>query len=114
MRITQNGETLNVSELNELDVANAPRFQSAVRAVLPVASIDIDLSQVSFIDCGGVGALIALRNCARSRNATATIRLLNPSPRVRRMFQLTRVDKLFSIKNHASPGKRTRTARNGG
>jgi anti-sigma B factor antagonist len=114
MRIIQNGERINVSGLNELDAASAPSFESAVRAVLPAASIDIDLSRLSFIDCGGVGALIALRNSARSCNADATIRLLNPSRRVRRMFQVTRLDKLFRIKNHVSPSNRTRGLRKAG
>jgi anti-anti-sigma factor len=116
MRIVRSGETVNVTELNELGVASAVRFQSAVGAALPAGpeSIDIDLSGVSFIDCGGVGALIALRNSARRHNSGATIRLLNPSPRVRRMFQVTHVDKLFPIENHARPGNRLRKARKEG
>ena len=114
MRIIQNGERVNVTDLNELDVANAPRFQSAVTAALPAASIDIDLSRLSFIDCGGVGALIALRNSARNCNNTATIRLLNPSPRVRRMFQVTQVDKLFCIKNGVRSNKHPHAVRKAG
>src|SRR5215470_8702765 len=116
MRIIQNGETLNVSELNQLDGASALRFQSAVRAVLPdgFESLNIDLSGLSSIDCGGVGALIALRNSARRQNAAATVRLLNPSPEVRRMFQVIRAAKLFPIKNQVKPKSRRRAARNGG
>jgi anti-anti-sigma factor len=115
MRIIRNGETIKVSEIEQLDNLSSPGFQSAIRASLPNAfrSIDIDLSRLGFIDCAGVGALIALRNSTRQRNAVATVRLLNPSPRARRMFQLTRIDKLFPIKNRARPSDRLRALRKG-
>ena len=116
MRIIQSGETVNVSELDELDAASGRQFQSAVKALLPAGfeSIEIDLSRLSFIDCAGLGALIALRNSARKRNAEAKVRLLNPSPRVQRMFEITRADKLFPIKKRIRPVHRPRPSRKEG
>ena len=99
MKIIRDGETITVSEIRELDVVSSQGFQSKVNAALPLAFtyLDVDLSQTGFIDCSGVGALIALRNSARSRNTKAKVRLLNPSIHARRMFQLTHVDKVFPI-----------------
>ena len=72
---------------------------AAIRAALPVRprQINIDLSEVRFVDCGGLGALIAVRNCARRRNSTATVKLLNPALSTRWLLKLTRADSLFPI-----------------
>ncbi len=99
MRIIREGETLHVSEIEELAAANALNFESAVRAALPRCprQINIDLSRTGFVDCGGLGALIAVRNCARRRNASATVRLLNPASSTRRLLTLAKTDSLFPI-----------------
>src|SRR5882724_5724180 len=92
MKLIRNGATLNVSELDELATANSGAFQSALRAALPaeVDRVEIDFSKTSFIDCGGVGALVALRKCNWRRNGKLAIRLVNPTPPVRQIFSLTR------------------------
>ena len=108
MRIVRNGETVRISEIKELDASSSEKFHSIITAGLPVAFtyLDIDLSRTGFIDCGGVGALIALHKRARRRNAKATLRLLNPSTPARRIFQLTRLDRLFPINSIQPNGLR--------
>jgi len=83
----------------QLGGADSSSFKATLCAALPseVRNIDIDLSQTGYVDCGGVGALIALKNCADRRNGAVAIRLLNPTPPVRRMFKLTRMDRVFPI-----------------
>jgi anti-anti-sigma factor len=100
MKITRAGETLSVSQIEQLAAANSLSFQSELKAALPsdVQQIDIDLSETGFADCTGLGALIALRNCARHCcSANVIIRLLNPKPPIRRIFDLTRLDRIFPI-----------------
>ena len=99
MRITNQGRTLNVSGIKQLAAANRNDFASALSAALPkgVTQIEIDLSQTGFVDCGGVGALVALRNTARGLSEQVTIRLLNPSSAAQRIFKLTRMAELFPI-----------------
>ena len=97
MKILRDGETLNVSQIGELDAANCRTFSSRLRELLPTArQIDIDLSRTR-MDCGGLGALVALRNCARRQNRNVAIRLLNPTLPVQRLIALTRMDRLFPI-----------------
>ena len=97
MKIVQHGATINISDLQELAAANSTHFRSAIRAAMPSRpnQIDIDLSQTEFLDCNGVGALIALRKCARQRNAGVIVRLLCPRTATRRLLKLTGLDTLF-------------------
>jgi len=99
VKIIQNGETVDVTEIQQLDAANADLFESTVFAALRAGPhrIDIDLSETRFVDCCGVGALVAVRNCARRRNTHATVRLLNPALPARRLLELTRMDCSFPI-----------------
>ena len=72
------GETLSVVGVRELGADNSQAFREEVRAALPdkLKNIEIDLSQTSFLDSCGLGALISLRKTASSRNGK--VRLLNP------------------------------------
>jgi len=94
MKIIRNGAILNVSDIEELDISHAAALQAAVSDALPatVAHIRVDLSQTTFVDCSGVGALIALRNCLRQRNGQSTMRVLNPPRAVQRILELTGID----------------------
>jgi anti-anti-sigma factor len=47
------------------------------------------------MDCTGLGALIALSNLTRGRNCV--LRLVNPTPPVRRLFDIVRLGTVFEI-----------------
>ncbi len=97
MRFEITGETLSVVGVRELGADNFQAFREQVRAALPdqLRNIEIDLSQTSFVDSCGLGALISLRKTATSRNGK--VRLLNPPPRVLLLFNVTRMHKVFEI-----------------
>lgn len=99
MKIQCTGDLLNISEVRELDAASSNSFRDEVRAALPpqLKTIEIDLSQTGFIDSCGLGALIAVHKTACSRNDAVAIRLLNPTPAVQQLFELTRMHRLFEI-----------------
>lgn len=99
MKIIRQGETLRVEEIEELATASAPAFRSALDAALSpaVTQLVVDLSCTGFVDCGGLGTLVALRKHLRRRNAKATVRLLNPTRSVQRIIHLTRLDHIFPI-----------------
>jgi len=101
MKIRHDGKTLNVSDLDQLGTMNRQSFNSELAAALPMGidRIVIDLSRTGYMDCGGLGALIALRNCARRRHGNVAIRLLNPTPPVRHIFKLTHLDRVFPIES---------------
>jgi anti-sigma B factor antagonist len=55
----------------------------------------IDLSQVTYIDSAGVGALVWKYRSVTSRGGTFT--LLQPNRRVRTVLRITRLDTIFEI-----------------
>jgi anti-sigma B factor antagonist len=97
MRLVVNGDTLSIEELFELGADNCQAFRDQVRSALPehCRSIEIDLSHTHFLDSCGLGALISLRKTTSRRNGT--VRLLNPSPRVQLLFDVTRMHHIFEI-----------------
>lgn len=91
------GETLRISELKELGTASADEIRDGARKMLTLdqKNIDIDLSQTVFVDSCGLGALISLHKTACSRNGM--VRLLNPTPSVQQILELTRMHRIFEI-----------------
>ncbi|HWF18928.1 MAG TPA: STAS domain-containing protein [Verrucomicrobiae bacterium] len=97
MKIRHQGETVCISDLKELALANAAGFAEEARSAMATGakSIVVDLSETGFLDCGGIGALIALRNNAQRDHHDISIRVVNPTPPVRRILQLTHLDNLL-------------------
>ncbi len=97
MKIQPGGETLRVSEIQELGAANANAFRDEVRGALTDGQkhIEIDLSQTAFIDSCGLGALIALHKTACGRKGA--VHLLSPQPPVQQILELTRMHHIFQI-----------------
>jgi len=110
MKIVVHGDTVNVSEIRELGTATANSFQSALSAALSasVKHIDLDLSQTSFVDCGGLGALIAIREKACNGQGPATVRLFNPPKPLQHIVTVMKMGDVFPIET----GARANTAHN--
>lgn len=99
MKFVVQGDTLNVSEIRELATATANTFQSQLSAALSdsVRHINLDLSQTTFVDCGGLGALVALRKKASHGKGPATIRLLNPPKPLQHIVTMMKMSDVFPI-----------------
>jgi anti-anti-sigma factor len=80
----------------ELDLAHSEDLREAGEAALTpfVGTLRVDLSRVTFIDSTGLSVLVAILNAAES---THTFILENPQPRVRRVLELTGLNKVFAI-----------------
>jgi anti-sigma B factor antagonist len=99
MKIQPQGNTLLISELPELNAANAGGIRDAVRAALTpqCTTLDIDLSETHFLDSSGLGALIALHKTVAISHGT--VRILHPTPTARQILELTRLHRVFEIVN---------------
>jgi anti-sigma B factor antagonist len=97
MKTQTNGETLRVSAVTELSAANANSFRDETRHAFidGQRNIEIDLSQTSAVDSCGLGALVALHKTTSSRGGV--LRLLNPTPPVQQILELTRMHRTFEV-----------------
>lgn len=102
MKVEANGETLKVSGIKELGAANSQVFRDEVRSAFsePQKNIQIDLSETNFVDSCGLGALISLHKTTCNRNGT--VRLMNPTPPVQQILELTRMHRIFEIVNNGA------------
>jgi anti-sigma B factor antagonist len=97
MKMQIQGETLRITDIRELGAANSNDFRDKARAALTEAqrNIDIDLSQTMFLDSCGLGTLVSLHKTTCSRKGM--LRLINPTPGVQQILELTRMHRLFEI-----------------
>jgi anti-sigma B factor antagonist len=99
MKIEIRDDTMRISEVKELGAANANLFRDQARGALTdgQCNIEVDLSQTTFVDSCGLGALIALHKTACGRKGK--VQLLNPQPPVQQILELTRMHRIFEIVN---------------
>lgn len=97
MKLESHSDTLRISGMKEIGAANADEFRDQARAALKEGhkDIEIDLTETTFIDSSGLGAILALHKTARTRKGT--VRLLHPQPPVQQILDLTRMDRVLEI-----------------
>jgi anti-sigma B factor antagonist len=97
IKLEVQGDTLNIGGLRELSAANATSFRDHIRGAMAdsLRNIEIDLSEASFLDSCGLGALISLHKTACSRRGL--VRLVNPASPVQQILELTRMHRIFEI-----------------
>ncbi len=97
MNVQSSEDTLSITGTKELAASNANAFRDQARAALTDSqtNIEVDLSQTLFVDSCGLGALISLHKLACTRNGQ--VRLLNPTPPVQQILELTRMHRIFEI-----------------
>ncbi|GEM_PF-632279 len=91
------GTVLHVSGVKELSSANSTGFRDDVHAELRLRhqNIELDLSEIRFMDSQGLGTLIGLQNRLAKRQGV--LKVLNPAPQARKIFELTRMGRVFEI-----------------
>jgi len=86
---------------SRIDAAVAIQFKDAMRAQTEggPARVVLDLSDVSFIDSSGLGAVVAAKKLLHGSHQ---LELAGLTPVVAKVFKLTRMDSVFAI--HADIG----------
>jgi anti-sigma B factor antagonist len=95
--IKQNGRTvIRVSE-PRVDAHNSADLKDNILRALEAGERDliVDLGAVDFIDSSGLGALLSGYKNANLRSSTFALAGL--TPRVRSLFELTRLHRVFEI-----------------
>jgi anti-anti-sigma factor len=72
-------------------------LRDAVISAKGTRAVVLDLSELDFIDAGGLSALVFLHNWSRDRGMR--LKLVHPSAFVRELLARTRLDRIFEISN---------------
>jgi anti-sigma B factor antagonist len=91
------GEVLTVTDLPRLTAEDVALFKELVRATLADHHrvVEVDLSGARTLDSEGVGALIAVHKRMRERDGA--LRLKGPTPFVRQLLLLLKLDRILEI-----------------
>ena len=83
----------------EVDVYTAPQLKQQIISILEGGAkvLAINLTKVDYLDSTALGVLIG--GLKRMREKDGNMVLICPSPRIRRVFEITGLDKIFDIYN---------------
>jgi anti-anti-sigma factor len=98
----------------EIDLATAPVVEEVLTDLLirNPSGLELDLGDVTFLDCSGLNALLRLRERAAEKGVALTVSALSPT--VGRVLDITSTRALFTVKTPLAPAPRTvRAARTG-
>lgn len=94
LAVTDRTPMIEVS--GELDLSSGDELEALAAPMLtPGAEVMILLREVDFADSSGLGALLALQQ--RADETGARLLLVDPSPAVRRVLEITTTDELFEV-----------------
>ena len=91
------GPPLVVAICGEVDVQSAPELREELLRVIrrSGSQLIIDLGGVTFLDCAGLGVLVATRR--RGHLEGGWVRLVRVPPQAHRMISLLRLDQAFEL-----------------
>jgi anti-sigma B factor antagonist len=91
------GKTV-LSAVGELDVNTAPELREHLSRLINGGAhqIAVDLAEVSFVDSTALSVLVSALK--RIRQADGDLTLASPNPSVRRVFEITGLTRLFTIR----------------
>lgn len=94
----QRGDTCRVVLRGEFDIAAVAAVQDAVARAFDgrPATLELDLSQLSFLDSSGLRAILEVRDRASDRDVA--LALVPGSPAVQRVFQITGLDEVLPFR----------------
>ena len=97
MNVRRDGAKLVAYVEGDIDLNRSTAFQQALLELLderPTVMV-VNLSGVGYMDSSGVASLVKL--LARARRSGTSVRLAQLRDRVRSVFEITRLDSVFSI-----------------
>ncbi|MEH1128439.1 STAS domain-containing protein [Micromonospora sp. CPCC 206061] len=90
--------TARVAVVGEVDLATTPLLRERLLRMLRDERpdlLDVDLTGVTFLDCTGLGVLVAVRSAAVQ--AGCQMRVSHPQPIVRRVLEVTGLLSVFAV-----------------
>jgi anti-sigma B factor antagonist len=81
----------------EIDIATAPSLRERLHGLLTENNpqLVVDLDDVGFLDSTALGVLVG--GLKRARSEGGEVRIVCTQPRVRKVFEITRLDSAFDL-----------------
>lgn len=81
----------------EVDINSSPEIKKTFDKLISkkTSKIVVNLSKVTYVDSSGLATLVEILKNMRSYGGR--IRLTNLSPKIKSLFEITKLDKLFEI-----------------
>jgi len=88
----------------ELDIASAPRLREELIVCISAGHADIvlDLTDVVFLDSTGLGVIVGVLK--RARTLGGDLRLVCPGASIRRVFEITALDRTMPLATNGRRG----------
>jgi len=92
-----NTNTAIIAITGEMDVYTTPQVKDAMLALLEKGyyHLIVNLQQTEYLDSTALGVLVGTLKRVRERGGD--LRLVAPQPKIRRLLEITRLIKVFSI-----------------
>jgi len=94
---------LRITVTGDVDMDSSPRLLEAIRAGLKEArSLQLELKEVGYMDSSGIAVLV--QGVKLSRREKARYAILDPSPQVMAVIQLSQLADFFAIERSGGTG----------
>ena len=97
--VQEQGDWTVLAVSGEIDIATAPSLREKLHSLLADgrSRLIVDLDDVTFLDSTALGVLVGLLK--RARTEGGELRIVCNQPRVRKVFEITRLDSAFDLCN---------------
>jgi len=97
-KFDEEGNVWIIEPVGEVDIYTSPQFKEILLSTIEEKPVDIaiDGKSLSYIDSTGLGVLISALKKAKENNKSIII--TNIKPNIKKLFSLTSLDKVFTIK----------------
>ena len=98
-QVRREGDASVVQVNGEVDMHSSPELHVLLRQVCEdrPTKLVVDLSRVEYMDSSGIGTLVEIFR--RVKGFHGNMVLVSLQPRVRGVFEITKLDKFFTIRN---------------
>jgi anti-sigma B factor antagonist len=97
LEVEERGDVAVLAVSGEVDVATVPRLREQLHGLVASGTprIVVNLDAVDFLDSTGLGVLVGALK--RVRNNGGELALVCTAPRIRKVFEVTGLTKVFSL-----------------
>jgi len=107
IEMTSSGSVTTIALSGRFDSSVVPEFRQMIDTLPTEQPVNyvIDLAEVQYIDSGGLGCLVAFLR--RVRQAGGDIKVATLTDKVRAVFELTRLHRIFEIYDNSTAAERS-------